>query len=358
MSGKLEYIGWQAGITYQTENREGLDKVYLKRLLREMNDNGMNFISFMMISHGLNDPLHDGYTWPVRNPRLRCYLNEKCINTDPRNEFLKEIIAEANGLGFHVQLFMNGFWWNPDRVKIGYPRIKFIEGSQQNYYHCADNEDTCKLACDEVEDLLNYYASSVRSYGFEMVGVDGCRCDDTTKKFNDAMVMGKITARFNEDAVSVWSKMRAQEVLTEYTSAIKTIRPGIAVWHHGYMELGDYGGYRFSPCTYKKAGVDVAMPCVHTIADENMLRKVLESSGDFPLVLHVDTRSAPTYNYTDVQHIPSKNPAYILSMGEWIVNNYRPNLKGVVFFNEVYTSPENRAAVYEVISRWRKKGLL
>lgn len=360
MSGKLEYIGWQVGITYQTENREGLDKVYLKRLLSEMNDNGMNFISFMMISHWLNDPLHDGYTWPVRNPRLRCYLDEECINADPQKEFLKEIIAEANGLGFHVQLFMNGFWWNPDRVKVGYPHIQPImsEGnkvkSSQLYYHCADNEDTWKLACDEVEDLFNYYSSFVRSYGFEMVGVGGCHCDDTMKKFNDAMAMGKIAARSNEDAVSVWSKMRAQEVLTEYTAAIKTLRPGIEVWHHGYMELGDYGGYRFSSYTYKKAGVDVAMPCVHTITDENMLQKVLESSGDFPLVLHVDTRSAPTCNY----NVSSKNPAYILSMGEWILNHYRPNLKGVVFFNEVYTSPENRSVVYEVIRRWRENGLL
>jgi len=338
MSGKLEYIGWQAGITYQTANRGGLDKVYLKRLLREMDDNGMNFISFMMLSYALNDPRHDGYTWPVGNPKLRCYLDEGCINADPRKEFLREIIAEAAGLGFHVQLFMNGFWWNPRRVKAGYPRIQPLksEGNQsqvsQLYHHCADNPDTWQLSCDEVGDLLNYYASSVKSYGFEMTGVGVCCCDDTRKRFNDAVAAGKVAARSDEDAVSAWRKARSREVLARYTAAIKTLRPDIEVWHHGYMELGDYKGHRFSSCTYRKAGVDVAMPCVHTISDENMLRKVLESSGDFPLVLHVDVRSAPTCNY----NIPSKNQAYILNMGEWIAGNYRPNLKGVVFFNEVY----------------------
>jgi len=43
----MKYVGWQVGITYQTKKREGLNKKYLRNLLREMRENGMNFISFM-----------------------------------------------------------------------------------------------------------------------------------------------------------------------------------------------------------------------------------------------------------------------------------------------------------------------
>ena len=89
MGSKFEYVGWQVGIAYQTKEKSGLTKEYLDDLLLEMKDNGMNFISFMMITHGLNDSLHDGYTWPVRHPKVKCYVDPNCTNADPEKEFLR-----------------------------------------------------------------------------------------------------------------------------------------------------------------------------------------------------------------------------------------------------------------------------
>ena len=358
MNGKspLNYVGWQVGISYQTKAKEGLDKNYLKNLLKEMKDNGMNFISFMMNSEGFNDPIHDGYTWPVRNPKLKCYLDLNCLNANLEKEFLREMIEKASELGFHVNLFTNQFSWNPEKVKIGYPNIQSTGG----YHHCSDNKDTWKLACDEFKDLLNFYSSTnVKSYGFEMLGqAPGCTCPDTMKAFGDTLGIAGLEDRVNaekqKELFSLWKTMRIRQVMEECTIFIKKIRPDIEIWHHGYMELADHGWTGFPPDFYKKAGIDVDMPCIHTVTSEDMLKKVLESSEDFPLVLHVDTRDTPTQNYP----IPLKTPEYILNMGEWIEKNNRKNLIGVVFFNEVATSKENKRAVYEVLRKWRAKGLL
>lgn len=190
MKRAFRYVGWQVGITYQTKDRWGLDKQYLENLLAEMKNCGMNYISFMMISPAFNDPLHDGYAWPVKNPKLKCYVDEACINADAHTEFLGEIIESAGNYEFHINLFMNGFWWNPHKVKISYPDIRHLnnDAANQNYHHCSDNKDTWSLACDEVRDLLNYYSHpAVKSYGFEMIGQGGCTCPDTMKMFDNEL---------------------------------------------------------------------------------------------------------------------------------------------------------------------------
>ncbi|MBN1445871.1 MAG: hypothetical protein JW957_07180 [Candidatus Omnitrophica bacterium] len=359
----MKYAGWQVGITYQTKKREGLDKKYLRNLLREMKDNGMNFVSFMVVTHGLNDVLHDGYTWPVRNKRLRCYMDKKCTNAGPKTEFLTEIIEEAAGYGFHVNLTDNQFWWNPKKAKKGYPLIQAAEiqgkdnKAHQRYPHCADNSDTWRMACDAVEDLFGFYASqAVKSYAFEMIGrFQGCTCPDTMKMFKQSLKTAGLESKSeNKDLFSLWEDMRRKEALEEFVIAIKKVNPSLEIWHHGYMELTDRGSYRFSPASYEKAGVDVALPCIHQVTDEDSLKKVLDSSKDFPLVLHVDTRDVSTLNY----NIPLKNQEYILSMGRWIEKNNRKNLTGIAFFNEPATSAVNKKAVYKVVKNWRKKGLL
>ena len=256
---------------------------------------------------------------------------------------------------------MNGFWWNHERVKVGYPNIRPTDDAAGScyYYHCSDNDDTWSLACDEVEDLLAYYSHpAVRSYGFEMTGQGRCACPDTMNLFARALkaagLEGDDGSETRQEFFRLWQAMRRKQVLAEFVLAIKKIRPTIEIWHHGYMELGDYGGYRYSASSCRKAGVDVAMPCIHTVTDEDTLRKVLESSEDFPVALHVDTRNAPTKNYP----IPLKTPEDILNMGRWMAQGNRPNLVGAVFFNEAATSRENKKAVYDVLKRWRKGGLV
>jgi hypothetical protein len=360
MAYKLKYVGWQVGISYQAPCREGLDRSYLSDLLLRAREAGMNFISFMMISHGLNDAMHDGYAWPVRNVSVRCYVDQNCLNAAPETEFLGDIIEQAGTLGFHVNLFMNGFWWNPNRVRLGYPDIRSVDQDAANeyYHHCSDNDDAWRLACDEVQDLLDQYPqSAVKSYGFEMIGQGGCTCPDTLRQYhaalNRAAALGEARLESGPDLFRLWQAMRQVQVLEQMVIAIKRVRPSIEVWHHGFMELGDHFGYRFSAYTYRKAGVAVAIPCIHTVTDEYRLRSVLKSSENFPLCLHIDTRDKPTRNYP----IPLKTPDDILRMGEWVERNGRRNLVGAVFFNEAATSAENQDAVYRVVRRWSKRGL-
>ncbi len=363
MTSKLQYVGWQVGITYQTRKKAGLDRHYLHDLLSEMRDQGMNFISFMMISHGLNDALHDGYAWPVANPKLKCYTDRHCLNSNPETEFLSGIIEEAGNLGFHVNLFMNGFWWNHNRVKVGYPDIRTMgepTTPEALYSHCADNDDTWRLACDEVSDLLAYYSRvPVSSYGFELIGRGGCHCPDTMKLFKNALASAGLDPDQNrnphaaEDLWRRWNGLRDKQVLEEFVRAIRHAAPALGIWHHGYMELGDFGGYRFSADSCRKAGVDMAMPCVHTLMSEDMLEKVLASADGFPVALHVDTREGATLNYD----VPAKNPEYLRNIGRWILEHNRHCLKGVVFFNEPFTSQENKKAVFVAVKTWRDKGV-
>jgi len=322
MAFKFKYVGWQVGISYQCPDRAGLNREYVHNLLERMSNEGMNLISFMMNGCGVNDPLHDGYTWPVRNPRLKCYLDEQVLNAQPEHEFLRAEIEYAAGLGFHVQLFTNNFWWNHRKAVIGYPHNAAIHSDDPatgDWHHLAGNKDRWALACDEASELLVYYRSSaVSSYGWEMMG------------------------NMNNPE---W-----KETLKNFAAYIRSVRPNLEVWHHGY-----YGFHEpRTPASYKVAGIDVVFPCIHQVVSEEQLKEILESSGDIPFVLHVDVREKPTQNY----NVPAKNAEYIEQMGEWISRHLGDNLLGVMFFNQVCVSEPNQQAVLRVIDRWRKMGLV
>ncbi|MCX6992097.1 MAG: hypothetical protein NT011_03025 [Kiritimatiellaeota bacterium] len=326
MAFKFKYVGWQVGISYQCPDRMGLNREYVHGLLERMSNEGMNLISFMMVSHELNDPLHDGYAWPVLNPRLRCYIDEQVLNAQPEHEFLRNEIEYAAGLGFHVQLFTNNFWWNHRKAMIGYPHIAAIHSDDPatgDWHHLAGNKDTWAMACDEAADLLAYYRSSaVSSYGWEMMGVK-------------------------------WSSDHAKahaDTMRNFAAYIRTVRPDIEVWHHGYMKFENGR----SPKAYRSAGMDVVFPCIHLVTSENQLVEVFESSEDIPFLLHMDVRDQATANY----NIPLKTPEYIEQMGKWISQHLRDNLLGVMFFNQVCASEPNQQAVLRVIERWRKMGLM
>ena len=211
------------------------------------------------------------------------------------------------------------------------------------------------MACDKIKDLLDYYSSSaVKSYGFEMLGRGRCRCPDTRKSFAEDLQRAGIKKssdiKKQKGLFALWDSKRYLEVMEELVKYIRKIRPNIEVWHHGFYK---FEGVRI-PELYRKVEVDVVFPVVHRVMDEIWLREILESSEDFPLVLHLDTRDSPTLNYS----IPLKTAEYILNMGEWIEKNNRENLIGVLFFNQVSTSKENRQAVYDVLKKWRKNELL
>jgi hypothetical protein len=321
----MRYVGWQLGVSYQCPEAEGVSQEYVHGLLQRMHHEGMNLVSFMMVSSGINDPVHDGYAWPVRNPRLRCYLDENVRNARPEQEFLSAEIEYAAGLGMHVQVFTNNFWWDHQKAVVGYPGMVAIHSDDPaagEWHHVASDKQTWAMACDEARDLLEFYGGpGVRSYGWEMMGV-------------------------------AWSPEEAEvyaETMRRFAEHVHTVRPEVEVWHHGYMRCE--GGR--SPQAYRRAGVDVVFPCIHLVTSEEEWVAVLESSEEVPLVLHVDVRDHPTRNYD----VPLKTPEYIEQMCSWIARHQRDNLLGVMFFNEVSTSPRNRECVYREVGKWRRAGV-
>lgn len=351
----LKYVGWQIGITYQVKNKEGVNKDYLKNLLIEMKENGMNFISFMMISYAFFDPKHDGYAWPVKNPRLKCYQDSCCVNANPKTEFLREIITQAKELQFHVQLMMNWGIWNPTKIVVGYPKAQVqidSEGKTGGWVHCPDNKDAWQCGLDEVEDLLTYYSEGIDSYAFECIRYEGwnyCFCPDTKRKFYKET--GVNLERGIPTLTHQWKATNIFRHLKEYVLHIKKICPLIQTW---LFTKGEPERYHL-PHLLSKAGLDGIIPQFHFLTKECQIAMLMEylRLSDIPLIIHFDTRK-PFTNYP----IPRKTPRLIQNIGDWIIKNGNENLKGVLFFNEVATPKENKEAVYKVVRKWRKNGLL
>jgi hypothetical protein len=119
---KCDYAGWQIGINYQTPEPQGVTLDYVKDVIDRSSDSGMNLISFMMLSYAYFSPEHDGYAWPVKNSRLEPMRDAKCLNSNPRTEFVSKALEYAKGKGFHCQPMMNSMIWNPVKVAVNYPR--------------------------------------------------------------------------------------------------------------------------------------------------------------------------------------------------------------------------------------------
>src|SRR5512137_1655739 len=88
----LRYCGWLLGVSYCAPEPGGVTYDHVHALLHEMHDHGMNYLSLMMQSYAYFDPVHDGYAWPVKNPRLATYIDEKNINARKELEFISRIL--------------------------------------------------------------------------------------------------------------------------------------------------------------------------------------------------------------------------------------------------------------------------
>jgi hypothetical protein len=99
---KLRYLGWQVGIIYQTPAAGGMTRDDLWRLIDEMASHRMNLLSLMMLSYAFFDPQHDGYCWPVQNPKLEHNRDKASVNGQPKTEFVRDAIAYAAERGIEV----------------------------------------------------------------------------------------------------------------------------------------------------------------------------------------------------------------------------------------------------------------
>ena len=186
----MKYLGWGVAITYQSQTAGGLDRDHLMRLLDEMAEYRMNLLEVWPYACGHYDPIHDGYAWPVQNPRLRHYWDSSSTNGSEDTEFVGEVISAAAERGIGIQFYMNWGLWNPDRIKRGYPSATLQvgrDGSSPGWLHCPDCPDVWQVGLDEVADLLSFYDHpNVVGYGFERVSYKRCEfcfCNYTQERY-------------------------------------------------------------------------------------------------------------------------------------------------------------------------------
>ncbi len=357
---KLNYIGWQIGINYQAPQKYGIDWPYLKNVIDRSADAGMNFISLMMISYAYFCPEHDGYAWPVKNPRLDPLRDTQCLNANAKTEFAAKALAYAKSKGFHCQLIMNSMIWNPARVIASYPQAEsqcYADGEKviDGWMFCPDSPGGWQLAVDEVIDLLEFYSGSpVDSFCFERLGYDNgtCFCQYSLEKFKR---MTGTDLPGSPLSHLVWKGNAVRELLKKYVSTIREARPGIEIWAHtgGEPEWGHF------PHVIRDIGIDaVSNHGQHFLSTQGAFHQQLDWLWPLPCVPHICVRDIPTHNYP----VPIRTPEMIREYGNWLRSypglpgeaSAKPGdrVQGAMFFNEVATSEQNKAAVYEMVRNW------
>lgn len=347
---KLKYIGWQVGLTYQVPDPPGLSRDYLIRLLDEMHENKMNVLSLMMLSYGYYDPLHDGYCWPVQNPKLQPNCDSGSTNGNESTEFVSKIIEEAAARNIEIQLMMNWGIWNPEKIKAGYPTAltqHSQKGDSHPCLHCPDSPGVWQAGLDEVEDLLTYYNHpNVTSYAFERISyasVGYCYCPHTQEVFKRET--GSSIFDVDNTTLEDWKKRHIGSLIQQYIDHIKKIRPSISVGLHTQCAQG----WGHDPKQLQRLGVDFLQP--HTIQFQETKKQIyekLEFLAPNPCVLHFCTRDRRPANY----NLWIKNPEIIAEVLDWVYDYPGDNVAGILFFNETATSPRNKQAVYDRIQRF------
>jgi hypothetical protein len=329
--------------------REGLGRDHLLRLLDEMAANRMNVLSLMMQSYGYFDPDHDGYAWPVRNPKLQPYRDPNCVNAQPNGEFVREVIEEAATRRIEVHLFMNWGIWNPDFVKAAYPQaaLQAKSGSPPTgWLHCPDSPGAWQLGLDEVTDLLTFYDHpNVTGYAFERVSYSGstCYCRYTCEAFEEATGIALEDADISQR--ETWKTKQVCRYLSEFSAHLRKLRPDLSVGLHTQCSRG----WGHDPARLAECGIDCLLP--HTIqfpTTRSQLYAMLDRLAPNPCVLHFCSRDRRPKNYK----LWIKTPEIIDEVLAWIHDYPGDNVTGLLFFNEPATSPTNKGAVYQGIRRF------
>lgn len=349
---RLDYVGWQVGINYQAPAAHGVDLPYLRNVIDRSADAGMNFISLMMLSYAHFCPEHDGLAWPVRNRRLEALRDTQCLNAQPRREFVSKALDYAKRKGFHCQLMLNSMIWNPARVAAAYaqatPQTDRNGGTGHGWLFCPDSPGAWQLAIDEVTDLLQVYSGSpVDSFAFERVGYSSgtCYCEHSQRRFREDTGEDMLASKLSP---LLWKGNAARRHLAQYVNAVRQARPGIAVWAHsgGDPEWGHF------PHVLRDVGVDVVNNHgQHFLQTEGAFHQQLDWLAPLVCVPHLCVRDMPTANYATA----IKTPETIRQHAGWLESYAGKRVAGAVFFNEVRTSEANKAAVYDVVRRWRSE---
>ena len=352
---KIRYAGWQVGITYQVEAPGGMSRDDLMRLLDEMAKNRMNLLSLMMLSYGAFDANHDGYCWPVKNPKLKPLWERQSINGQPKTEFVREVIQAAADRKIEIQLFMNWGIWNPEKIHVGYPTStsqitqKQFETppKRKPWLQCPDSPGAWQAGLDEVADLLAFYNHpNVKSYGLERISYanrNACYCPYTQKRFRKDTGGDLLKASLRD--IETWKKIRIMGALKEYAAHIQKLKPKTGFWLHSQGSTS----WGHDPAKMKASGIDCLIP--HTIQfkeTREQIHKKLARLAPNPCVLHFCTRDRRPKNYK----LWIKTPEILTEAIGWIHDYPGDNLAGFMFFNANATSDRNRKTVYEQLKRF------
>ncbi|HBO43945.1 MAG TPA: hypothetical protein DD670_08445 [Planctomycetaceae bacterium] len=351
-SRRLKYVGWEVGVTYQATEPGGLSRDDMMRLLDAMARHRMNLLSLQMLGFGHFDPQHDGYCWPVANPKLRPLWDSAAINGRPETEFVREAIRSAADRGIEVQLFMNWGIWNPEKVRQTYPDAGLLERRPQPdrppatrpWFYCGDAPGTWRLGIDEVTDLLTYYSdSNVTSYGFENLCSHDCFCPATRDKYHAET--GKSLLEASTDERNAWSKERISVLLKRYVDHIRSIRPNLDVWlHTSCTDDQGHDAKRLRAC-----GINYLLPhTFHFPTTKDQFYRSMERMEPNQCVLHFSARDIRPTNYP----LWIQTPESIAEKVGWVLDYAGKNLAGVLFYNPNAMSPRNVRAVYEQIRRF------
>lgn len=347
------YLGWQVGITYESARPEGNTLPRLERLLGEMASAGMNLLSLMMASYAYFDPAHDGFSWPVTNPRLKCLRDTACLNAREETEFVAELISLAHSRGIDVQLFTNLAIYNPEKIAVSYPgaQLQISEsGAARKWLYCPVNADVWQLENDEIEDLLSRYTPcGVESVAYERLSFAAgtCRCESCAQRFFEDTERDLDEEEAGSAVFEKWKTDVITEKMSALNRAVKMTYPDTQVWLHSSCAPG----WGHDPARLAGAGVDCVVPHVaHSVMEKRDFDALLDRLAPNDTVLHFCVRNKALPHYP----IWEKTPADIAEIGNWALDYAKRNtrMKGILFFNENTVSAENRRAVYRLVERF------
>ncbi|MBN2851933.1 MAG: hypothetical protein JXQ23_04275 [Clostridia bacterium] len=355
MGNKEFYLGWQVGITYGSAKPEGNSFKYMIRLLDEMSDHGMNYLSLMMTSYAYFDKGHDGFSWPVRNRKLECLRDKNALNANEKTEYVSAVIEEAKKRGIGIQLFSNLSIYNPEKIIFSFPEAteqKQKNGQSCPWLFCPECDDVLQAENSEIEDLLTYYHhENVCSIGYERLSFSpgSCYCRFCQEKFfNDT---GKNIFDYQDGDLlfDEWKNKNISEKLYNFNRRIKDKKNDIEIWLHTSCAKG----WGHQPDKLQDSLVDYVMPHIaHFKTTRQEYISKMDKLAPCEMVLQMCVRNKGLQNYP----LWEKTPQIIAEVGEWIYDYVQQDhrLKGVVFFNENNVSDDNRNAVYQLVERLKK----
>lgn len=351
-SRRMRYVGWQVGVTYQAKAAGGLARDDMMRLLDDMARHRMNLLSLQMISYAHFDPSHDGYSWPVANPRLKPLWDSTAINAQPETEFVRAAIVAAAERGIEVQMIMNWGIWNPDKLRQHYPVLANYTPRPKpgdpppkpTWFFCPDSPGAWRAGLDEIADLLAYYQHpNLTSYAFENLCSHDCHCAFTQEQFRQDTGKALLDTEEAEERYA-WARVHISGLLKQYVEHIRRIRPKLDVWLHTSCAK-DWG---HDPKRLPGCGFNYLLPhSFHFPITQERFYARLRSYEPNRCVLHFSARDIRPTNY----RLWIQTPESIAEKIGWVLDYPGDNVAGILFYNPNAMSPRNIQAVYEQTKR-------